>query len=487
MSSIITASMLFNTWNQNKVIYCHWKSNEHLRPGLEGTTDLDVLIDKKSKDVAEGCLKETGFIKLTSQFGAVYSEVEDWINIDEESANLIHIHLHYRMATGHKGLKEYSLPWVDLALKTRVLEDNVYICEPNLELVILYTRIALKATKEILSKAQKGKYITDEPTLKEINYLKARIDKEVVKQIVRDTFGEECESICHIIMKESISSNEFLQMVSICKKWMNKYQIYSDYYLFFSIPFYKRALQVRHMIKKKFSINIITKKTAGNHGLRVAFIGQDGAGKSTVNNDIEKWLTYKLEAKKFYLGSGDLHNSFQKRLLAVLKKKKGKLVNIIKGFLTISDLKHIARRNYKILKSADKYSKKGGIALFDRYPQTQYTGINDGPKIRERFEEKNNNKYIRSIVLAQAKQEKYINKAVAIAPNLVFKLTLPPEESIRRKPEENYEMVCRKHEIIKALNFTGSYVVNVDATMDYSEELVLIKKEIWNQLYSHYS
>lgn len=33
---------LFTAWNKEDLLYCHWKSNEHLLPGLDGATDLDV-------------------------------------------------------------------------------------------------------------------------------------------------------------------------------------------------------------------------------------------------------------------------------------------------------------------------------------------------------------------------------------------------------------------------------------------------------------
>ena len=42
------AALLFASLNEEKVRYCHWKSNEHLLEGLAGQTDLDVLGKKQS-------------------------------------------------------------------------------------------------------------------------------------------------------------------------------------------------------------------------------------------------------------------------------------------------------------------------------------------------------------------------------------------------------------------------------------------------------
>ena len=34
----------------NSVNYCHWKSNEHIIPAINGETDLDILTDIKDKE-----------------------------------------------------------------------------------------------------------------------------------------------------------------------------------------------------------------------------------------------------------------------------------------------------------------------------------------------------------------------------------------------------------------------------------------------------
>ena len=52
---------LFEKWNAN-VCYCHWKSNEHLVEGLNGITDLDLLVSIDDKSKAESILKEDNFV-----------------------------------------------------------------------------------------------------------------------------------------------------------------------------------------------------------------------------------------------------------------------------------------------------------------------------------------------------------------------------------------------------------------------------------------
>ena len=131
------------------------------------------------------------------------------------------------------------------------------------------------------------------------------------------------------------------------------------------------------------------------------------------------------------------------------------------------------------VRQAKKYVNKGGIALYDRYPQLQFPGIYDGPKIRHMYN--NYNGLLGIIVNYYAKKEECnIQKISNYAPNIVFKLVLPPEESIRRKPFESFNLVKRKSEITDALSFPTSQVYVIDATQDYASELLKIKKYIWD-------
>ena len=44
-----------------RVVYCHFKSNEHLEKSVNGKTDFDLLIQKESASEFESLLLEKGF------------------------------------------------------------------------------------------------------------------------------------------------------------------------------------------------------------------------------------------------------------------------------------------------------------------------------------------------------------------------------------------------------------------------------------------
>lgn len=217
-------------------------------------------------------------------------------------------------------------------------------------------------------------------------------------------------------------------------------------------------------------------------GLSIAFIGQDGAGKSTITEHICKWLNWKIEARKFYLGSGDHYHSIFKTIKKVLNCNNH-FAKVIWSLLNILDLAYLSIHNRRIVINAHKYTIKGGIALFDRYPQNQVSGINDGPKIRTNYSNKIKNRFLKGIINTLAKvEEKNISIMLDYSPDVVIKLILPPEESIKRKPEENLKNVIEKHDIIKKLVFPNSKIYNIDATMHYDDEILLIKNIIWTEI-----
>ncbi len=479
---------LFERWNAEQVQYCHWKSNEHLIDGLNGDTDLDILVDLHDKINAENTLLLCKYKKFFPQYGSKYQDVDEWIGFDSLSGRLIHVHLHYRMITGHKGLKEYELPWAELALNTRVLDPqtSVYIMKPDLELITLYTRIGLKASIRQVHQAKKGTFELAQDIKKEIEYLKKRIDWKSVESHLKSIYGKSAEQFYQIIKLSEIDSKTFLQLINITTDNGREYRKHGKIISTVQKYYYAVVLKSISYAKNVRKLNIITRKIrSSKKGLLVAFIGQDGSGKSTVTDEIEKWLTWKIEAKKFYLGSGEQYHSWRKRLHNHLSVNKNIIISCLCAWLTVSDYVALSRSAFRTIKKAQKYTGKGGIAIFDRYPQIEYEGINDGPKIRSNYLPRVTNSLIKAyIVYCANREEKYLNAAVQITPEIIFKLILPPEVSIQRKPEEDYNIIIKKHEIIKNLKFNDSEVYIIDAAECYESEIIKIKGLIWQQIQS---
>lgn len=476
---------LFDSWNHNDLNYCHWKSNEHLMEGLDGITDLDVLLDIKHRSIGHELLRECNFLSCSSQFGSRYPNVEDWIGFDNETGKLIHLHLHYEMITGHKGMKEYSLPWTDEVLSARIVDKStgVYISDPNYEILTLYTRFGLKAHYKQIKKSKSDSFSIGEDNIREIDYLKARVQWQKVAELLTCYYKSDANKVLRIMQSENISGSDFIILKKLAEKNMKSWRRYSSLGVTLRTILYHSAPRIQRLAKK-LGYTLVTRKTpiSGKAPI-ITFMGQDGAGKSTVVKDIREWLSWKLEVSQFYLGSGDHYQPWEKRLQNRLHGSNNPFAKLICKWLPFSYLSKLGKNVYETIVKANKYANKGGIVLFDRYPQIQYVGINDGPKIRTSIMHNAKNVILYAIADFYAKrEEKYLQKAVAYSPDVVIKLMLTPEESIRRKPHENYDAVKQKHEIIKSLKFDESAVYSVDATQDYEKEIIEIKNIIWRHI-----
>lgn len=491
---------LFALWGDKEVRYCHWKSNEHLMEGLDGDTDLDVYVSLSDKDKAEKILKACRYIECVVQKGHRYPKVEEWIGFDEITGKLVHIHLHYQIITGTKYCKEYVFPLEEIIISTRIkdLKTGVYIINPNLEMIILFCRIALKSNN-------KNKILPNQEDVREIEFLRSRISKDNVRALCDQLMGTLGSTFSSLINKEQLTCKEWKTIYTLADKWLTPYRKYSKIEVFIKHNYYKTRFYIILGLNKLLNCRIVNKKTFNSKGISVCFLGQDGSGKSTLSITLCKWLNWKLEASRFYLGSGDHYHGILKSLLPKVsyllhtsksvdnKSKTNKLnvdeqtnplkgsniINVISHILNSISLRNIAYRAYKEVFKAERYKERRGIALFDRFPQNQFAALYDGPKVRYNYLRGVSNFWLRYL----AKQEEsYIDKAQQYQPDLIFKLVLPVEESMRRKPEENQLQVAKKAEITKQLVFDKSIVFVVDATQDFDKELLFIKRQIWNTL-----
>lgn len=482
VSMLKISKELFTSWNDAGLLYCHWKSNEHLLPGLDGDTDLDVLLSRDGQQKGEAILHELDFLQCKSQYGSRYPNVDDWIGFDKETGKLIHLHLHYAIVTGHKGLKEYELPWAERALRTRILDEEygVYIMEPNLEMVTLYTRIGLKAGLIEIVRCFKGSFKFPKDTQREIDWLRERVDVKEVYRILAEYYGKDADAVNEIMSRGNINSDSYLKLRKIAENNFKNYSRVKHFmrlrelsYLLYHICLKRILKRLKPIISKKVPIS--------EKGLTVAFLGQDGAGKTTVTKNLIKWWSWKMDVRYVYLGSGENYFSFKKSLSHKLPPKG--VFKYFRAMLGLSVLSDVAKLSYKNVLKAEKYASKGGLVIFDRFPQTKYMSICDGPKLRKKVHDYFGAGILSKMFAPMIKtEEKYIGKTVTHTPDVVIKLTLTPEESIRRKPHENYEAVKQKHEIVKSLEFKGCDVYTIDATMPFDEELIMIKNIIWQHI-----
>jgi hypothetical protein len=225
-------------------------------------------------------------------------------------------------------------------------------------------------------------------------------------------------------------------------------------------------------------------------GCVVAVIGVDGSGKSTAVRSIRSWLGTEIDVVPIYFGTGDGRPSLMllpfkllSRLIARCMKTKprgsshGKITDrdpgliysvLMMGWAAVGALE----KRSKLL-AAHRGAERGLVIVTDRYPQNRDPTYSDGPLLHRlkwapgwlrRFE-------VTSYELA-----------MRLPPDLVIKLEVEAATLARREPDMSAEVIHRRIEAFRALEFPGAFTVSVDAQQPLAEVLRCIKREVWRIL-----
>jgi len=462
--------------NQNltkrQVRYVHWKSNIHIINGLIGDTDLDVLIHNEDKYKFEKVAKECFFIKVTSPIWCKYPYIEDFVGCDPDTGVMIHLHVHYKMLTGFKRVKHFRIPWESEILSSRIIDDSVSWPVPNHvdEFIVFLMRMNLKSTfiSSLLGSANYPKSV-----VKEYQYLMAKVDKhDVIKRLSNLGVVLSAKKIESIFIEGNFKhqreiSNEIISQIKDGGRY--------SYITTLFISFVNGVVYWNQRRKYRANKLSIFKKTVDNGGLLIAIIGVDGSGKSSLAKVVREWLIPKIDTHNLYLGSGDGSKGPVENIRSNLRRKIPRKNNNSGYIRTIArsifDVLLLSRKTLLIIK-ASKLTRKGSIVVADRFPQSAFFGIADGPKVHNY-----------KVLYPFAKLEKFLFKIIErYKPDVVIKLVIDFETSVKRKPDENHEVVKKKIMVINKINYDNE--ICIDAKRDFSTVVLDIKRHIWKEIYS---
>lgn len=480
---------MLKAFDENGIVYCHWKSNEHLAEALTGDTDLDVLFLPEQRSLLDNVLNECGLKRFRSMPLMQYNAIEDYIGFDVETAKIWHLHTHYRMTLGEKHLKGYTVtPWGAYILKNRVKDESgIYVSSPEVELVLLIARNALK-----LRWRDFGKKVGKDD-LVEYQWLLERIDKEALaahaKAMVDEKGASMLLKLCDGNLKKKSQLRTLYRYLRKALKCFTGYSSFGSRWmrtkreLFWFVGGVKRRLG--------WNSSRPYRRVSPSGGSVVVFLGCDGAGKSTSLNYVKKEFGKKVDVKSIYLGSGDGSSSLLRKPMKLVAKRVGgkglghsvekeykekktiSLKSRLYSFAKILWAVTLASEKKSKLREMTKARNSGMLVLVDRYPQTINPGYSDGPLLTRYLSKRGG--LLKSI--AQWEYNIY-DSASRNMPDLMLKLMVPTEVAIARKPEMTAEEIDNKKTAVRAMN-AGLRCVEVDTSCAMNESLSKIMAEIW--------
>jgi thymidylate kinase len=229
-------------------------------------------------------------------------------------------------------------------------------------------------------------------------------------------------------------------------------------------------------------------------GLIVALLGSDGSGKSTVSNELVRWLQPAVRVERIYFGSGQgpssllrwpllLAHRIASRRTAPARGDEGTTTTAarrrgLRALLRPLWALLLAREKRARLRSAWRARARGAVVVCDRYPQNEIMGFNDGPLLdgwlahRSRWRR----------ALARWERQPYA-WAQRRPPDLVIKLRVTAAVALARKPDMTPDEVRRRIAAVDSLQLGApGAVFVVDADAPLADVVAAVHRRVWAEL-----
>jgi hypothetical protein len=484
-------SDLLVSFNNRQIRYVHFKSNMRLEKSALGLADLDVLVDRDQAQLVSEALRELGFKQFVSPLWRNYPGIHDWLGFDSESGRIIHLHLHYQILTGARFVKQYRLDIEELVLESRREDPGTGIPVPdvNIELILFAVRECLRRTRtENVLKwvwGKKKNLITEE----EYQYLRTRANLAAVQHYAEKIFFENATKVTEALMDEKSSYIVFHALRRIIFgrfAWTRRYSLFREIFLhwggYLSQGLRKLSLPGLHFSQGKSHISL---------GLTVAIVGCDGSGKTTLERLLSAWLRRHIATESYYLGSGDgplpCSLNLVKKIWRTLRPLAGKSAKqyssgdkAIAGrpfYYFIGKAIFILRLCFNRLKSiqaANKLRNIGGIGLMVRFPQLQFPGINDGPRLQDLPTRLG--KYL------TRSERTMLQQVTRIGIDLLIYLDVPLETAISRRPEMAPSYLAEKLAKMQQVVWATRRMIVIDGSKPLDQVQAEACRAIWEAL-----
>ena len=253
----------------------------------------------------------------------------------------------------------------------------------------------------------------------------------------------------------------------------------------------QRAPVLRRILRPRTKADLRRKSSAAG-GLTVALIGPDGAGKTTVIDEVVRWLGWRLSLRVSYLGTArpstatamiQALSRVVRRLASRATPASGPASDSLSASVNfVAALRYLAeaRDRERRAREGRRLAANGALVLFDRYPLPWVrlpARPVDGPRIAELGDPH------RGPLAALRRREEMIYARIP-SPDLVILLTVDPAVALARKRSVNPDGIAAKARAVQdaATLASGDGVVAIDASQPLTEVVRAVEAEIWLRL-----
>ncbi|MBK9055282.1 MAG: hypothetical protein IPL78_31605 [Chloroflexi bacterium] len=236
------------------------------------------------------------------------------------------------------------------------------------------------------------------------------------------------------------------------------------------------------------------KMTLPGGGIQVAFVGMDGAGKSTVVNDITRWLSWRLTVQSHYMGHSQPSPGtwLLQRLTKVMNGAAAASGRVLGAANPLA--KHLqkwqkqgqalrylaeARDRHQRYLAGSGAAATGVIVVYDRYPLNKvrlFDHAMDGSRIPS-LQNGHNNVWTGKLAQMEEGFYQQIQR-----PDYLFVLQVTPEVALKRKPEHNPHLLNAKSQALASLATNGATIIEIQTDRPMEQVLLEVKTALWQRL-----
>lgn len=486
---------LFSVLSSERIRCCHWKSNAHLAEAVQGATDLDLLVDPARVLDFRRVLAEHDFKPLRPAPGKHYDGVENHLGFDRRGGNLIHLHVHYELVLGQQFVKDHRIPIEEQVLGSVRELDGVPVPSAAMELAILGIRAVLKyrardAVKDIMG-------IRSPAIPSHIRHEAAWLLGQTSVDEVRSTLSE-----LPVTLPDDLILKVIDLLTSATRPGVRPLMLRTR--MRWAIRSFRRIGRPRATVryltalgrKRMFKLGIGTKHrmTPVAGGTTIAFVGSDGAGKSTVIDQITGWLSKRLDASTVYLGnpkgsrrirllkqSTRIARSGTRRIERLLDDRMiARLTREVWYVLLASRRVAEAKHRFRSYDDGLRRAHEGCVVLFDRYPldEVQIDGrAMDGARLGTEIPSQHRSPLTRRL----GERERLLYRRI-LPPDHVVVLTVSPDVSLDRKPDHDRASIEAKTAAVQRSGEIHESFAVIDADRRLEEVIDDVKATVWGWL-----
>jgi thymidylate kinase len=485
--------------DREEIVYCHWKSNNALDRSASGANDLDLLISRADARRFTEILYRLGFKQVKAPAEKEMPGVLDYFGDDEEAGKLVHVHAHYQLSMGHDLTKNYRLPMEEAYLESSVQGELFRVPTPEFEFVVFVVRMILKhATWDVMLFGE-GHLKASER--RELVWLLERIDRARVKEIVEQNLpgvGSALFGRCVRALQTGCPPADRIRaghQLQIALQANAHSPLLVDTYL----KFWRKGF---HAIRRRVTRSA-PRYRPQNGGLTVAFVGGDGAGKSTAIDAIYDSLAKNFNVTRAHMGKP----AWSPTTIAIRSVlKTGQLLGLYpveSSFRKTLDQESpvspgypwmvrevcTARDRYWTYMKARRYAARGGIVLFDRFPLRQVRMM-DGPQCERFIHELGKRQHTRSLFRPRAasrltrfiirREQSYYDRIMS--PDMLVVLRVEPEVALKRRTGDDPDFVRERSTEIWEADWDNTPAHVIDAGKPKAEVASELRSLVWAQL-----